>query len=320
MDDYSLVSATAIGLTAGMNQPERHHLWSATPTPLTDDLRVDVPAVARMVDDAVANGLDGLFVAGSCGEGPWLPDRERNLLIKAVVAAAAGRLKIGAQVSDNSPQRIIDNMHGAAEAGADYALIAPPGFMMNATPDRIAALYEEAAAASPLPVGIYDLGERRQYPIPSEHLGRIYALPNVVIIKDSSGDPRRRDIALAARAAKPGLQLHNGIEFQCIAYLEAGYDGLMFGGAAVVARMMRQIVDAWQAGDHDAARALDARMRALLFGIYGGESLACWLTGLKYYMLRRGIFSTTASYLGYPLTDACKAFIDAHVASAGDRS
>ena len=54
----------------------------------------------------------------------------------------------------------------------------------------------------------------------------------------------------------------------------------------------------------------------MLFGLYGGEAIACWLTGLKYYMVRRGLFSTTTSFLGYPLTDECRAYIERFAATA----
>ena len=72
-----------------------------------------------MVRDAIAGGMQGLFLAGTCGEGPWLPDLERTRLVKAAVKAGAGKLKIAAQVSDNSVPRILDNVARMADAGAD---------------------------------------------------------------------------------------------------------------------------------------------------------------------------------------------------------
>jgi len=48
---------------------------------LQADLKVDLPSVERMIHDAVAGGLTGVFLGGTCGEGPWLPDRERARLV-----------------------------------------------------------------------------------------------------------------------------------------------------------------------------------------------------------------------------------------------
>jgi 4-hydroxy-tetrahydrodipicolinate synthase len=298
-----------------VQQPRSFPFWSAVPTPLTPHLTVDVSSVEKMVEAAIADGMAGLFVAGTCGEGPWLPNRERIRLVKAAAQAARGRLRIAAQVSDNSVLRIVDNMQDMAAAGADCAIIAAPAVMFNATPERIAALFEEAIAASPLPVGVYDLGGRRPFAIPAERLKSIYALPKVQLVKDSSGDRDRRAIALTARAENPALQLLNGDEFLCLEYLEAGYDGCMFGGAVAVAPEMRRIAELFAAGRLDEARAVDEQMQTRLYGIYGGKSIACWLTGLKYYMVRRGLFASTASYLGYPLSEECRAFIERDTAA-----
>lgn len=301
------------GIPSPVNSLSAVHLWSAVPTPLNNDLTVDVPAVERTIRDAIAGGIQGVFLAGTCGEGPWLPDRERSRLVKATVAAAGGKLKIAAQVSDNSVPRILDNVARMAEAGADFGIIAAPATMLNATPDRVAGLFIEAASASPLPVGIYDLGRHRPISIPENRLKEIYLLPNVKLVKDSSGSPDRRAIALEARAQKPTLKLFNGDEFRCLDYLQAGYEGCMFGGAAAVAPQLNRLASLFLAGRIEEARRQEAEMTQTLFGIYGGESIACWLTGLKYYMVRRGLFSSTASFLGYPLTPECQAFIESYV-------
>lgn len=291
-------------------------IWSAVPTPLTPALRVDEASVERMVQDAIRLGVQGLFLAGTCGEGPWLPDREKQALVRAAARVGRGKLKIAVQASDNSVPRILDNVDLAAKAGADYAIIAAPGTFMNATPERVAAHFIEAASASPLPVGIYDLGSHRPVVIPEARLKEIYLLPNVHLVKDSSGAPARRAAALAARQEKPTLQLFNGDEFRCLEYLQAGYDGFMFGGAVAIGPQLNRIAQLFAAGQLAEVRAVDEEMKRVLYGIYGGESIACWLTGLKHYMVRRGLFSTSASFLGYPLTDECRAYIERYAAAA----
>jgi dihydrodipicolinate synthase/N-acetylneuraminate lyase len=289
-------------------------IWSAVPTPLTPDLRIDESSVEKMIQDAMANGITGLFLAGTCGEGPWLRDGDKRCLIRAAVAAGGGKIKIAMQVSDNSVPRILDNIERAREAGAEYAIIAPPATMMNVTPERVAALYTEAIAASSLPVGIYDLGRHRPVAIPEERLKDIYLLPQVQLVKDSSGSPQRRACALEALASKPSLLLFNGDEFHCPEYLRAGYRGLLFGGAAAVAPYLQRMVALFTQGDLEAMDKVNAEMKEVLYGIYGGEAITCWLTGLKYYMVKRGLFSSTTSFLGYPLTEACRDYIDGYVA------
>lgn len=294
-------------------------LWSAAPTPLTGDLTVDTPSVKKMIRAAIADGITGVFLAGTCGEGPWLCDKERNRLVAAAAEAGGGAIRIAVQVTDNSVPRILENIRQVADVGADYAIVAPPPVFMNVTAQRVADHFIAAAEASPLPVGVYDTGRHRTVSIAEDKLKEVYLCSNVVLVKDSSGSPSRREQALAARRAKPGLALFNGDEFKCIEYLQAGYDGCMFGGAAAIARPLARIVALVAEDRLDEARAEEAEMKALLYGIYGGENIACWLTGLKYYMVRRGLFSSSASYLGYPLTDNCRDFIEKY-AEAGVRT
>lgn len=263
----------------------------------------------------MADRVSGIFLAGTCGEGPWLPNRERRRLVQAAVAFARGRLQIAVQVSDNSVERILDNILDVAAAGANIAIIAPPATMLNFTPRRIVELYARAADRSALPVGVYDLGTQRTFAIPSAQLEEVYLLPNVALVKDSSGDPRRRELALGARRKKPVLQLFNGDEFKCLEYLQAGYDGAMFGGAVAAAPFVHRIVALHEGGDPAGAAEVERQMKRVLYGIYGGETIPCWLTGLKYYLYRRRVFGTYANFLGYPLNDSCRAFIDRFVDS-----
>lgn len=283
------------------------------PTPLSAALQIDVKAVQRVVLNSISAGVDGLFLGGTCGEGPWLPDLERFKLVQVVRNYAESRLKIAVQVSDNSVPRILDNIRVAQEAGADYGMIAPPASMMNATPERVTALYVTAIKASPLPIGVYDLGRGRNFSIPEDRLREVYLLPNLALVKDSSADPERRKLALAIRAERPELRLFCGDEFNGLDYLMAGYDGLMLGGAVVTAPMLGQMIALLQEGRTVESRAVEREMIALLLGIYGGKALTCWLTGLKYFLVKKGLFTTTASYLEYPLTQECREFIDRYV-------
>jgi dihydrodipicolinate synthase/N-acetylneuraminate lyase len=301
-----------------MKQAPSVQIWSAAPTPLTADLTIDLPSVGKMIREAVASGIQGVFLAGTCGEGPWLPDRERVRLVRAVVAEAKGRLKIAVQATDNSVPRILDNIRQAAEAGADYAIIAAPATFMNATPERIVALFIEAADASPLPVGIYDLGRHRPVMIPENRLQEVYLRPNVHLVKDSSGSPARRAAALDARRVKPALQLFNGDEFHCVDYLTAGYDGFMFGGAAATAPQLRRIAAAFTKGDIEQARSLDDEMKKVLLWHLRrrADRLLADRIEILHGAPRHSSRPPPATW-AIPLTEACQAFIEEYAEPGG---
>src|SRR5208283_186826 len=155
-------------------------VWSATPTPFTNDLQLDTLAVKRLVGHHRRLGVNGLFLAGTCGEGACMPERQKRTLVQTVVKHAKGKMLIAVQVTDNSAARILDNIRAAKEDGADIAVIAPPLYLMNATPENVLALYTQAIRQSSLPVGIYDRGKHSHVAVPDAILPEIYAENNVV--------------------------------------------------------------------------------------------------------------------------------------------
>ena len=280
-------------------------VWSATPTPLTPKMAVDTQSVKRMVDHHLRLGIRGLFLAGTCGEGAWMPERQKRLLVETVAKYAKGKMLVSVQVTDNSAARILDNMRTVREDGADIAVIAPPLFLLNATPRTLLNLYRQAIRESPLPVGIYDRGTFGSVVVPDDVLAQIYAEPKVIIVKDSSTNPVRRDIALAVRRKRPDLRLFDGDEFRCVDYLKAGYDGLLVGGGIFIGHLAGMIIKAVADVDLPRAENLQQRMNRIMYAVYGGKKITCWLSGLKRLMVEMGVFRTWNNYLDYPLTASC---------------
>ena len=115
-------------------RPILGEVWSATPTPLTPDRGLAVPSVARLVEHHVKVGVTGLMLAGTCGEGRWLSDEDREEMIRATVAASQGRLRIAAQATHNSAIRTLRNIERAAALGVEIAVIAQPIFDASKPP------------------------------------------------------------------------------------------------------------------------------------------------------------------------------------------
>ncbi len=285
-------------------------IWSASPTPFHEDLTINGKSIEKLMEHHFQLGCDGLFLAGTCGEGPWLTNRQRVELVQRSAAANQGRMRLAAQVTDCSPARVLEQIDAVAGLGLDLVVVAQPAFFMNATSARVLAYYFDILNASSLPVCIYDRGSKKEFPLSPEILSEIYAHPRIAMVKDSSLDPAHREAALTARSSNPNLLLLNGDEFACPAYLAAGYDGFMTGGAVLAARYLRRMWEAHVAGLSCEVLDIDLRMKEMLLTVYGGASITCWLTGLKYALVRLGVFSSAASYLQYPLTDECRKAID----------
>lgn len=288
-------------------------VWSAAPTPLDDKNNIDKTSVKRLVKHHLRLGVKGVFLAGSCGEGPWLSDARKSTLVQETVKAAKGKLGISVQVTDNSAARILDNINRAKEDGAEYAVVAAPFFLMHATPKVLLELYEKVLDKSTLPVIFYDRGKHSTVDVPIEVLKKIYAHSAVVAIKDSSSDPERMKIAVQARRKNRQLRLLTGDEFDCVSALRMGYDGLMLGGAAFNGFLANHIRQAAFNNNWREAERLQKRMNDLMFKIYGGKKILCWLAGEKYILQQLGVFKNYRNLLGYELTANCEKAIDAIV-------
>jgi hypothetical protein len=81
---------------------------------------------------------------------------------------------------------------------------------------------------------------------------------------------------------------------------------VLLGGAIVAGHCARLIVDAARTGRERELAKLEQRMSRLLFDIYGGEKITCWLSGLKHSLVEMGVFRTHNNILNYPLTPSCR--------------
>lgn len=283
-------------------------IWSAAPTPFTVRREVDRESLSRMVAHHLSLGVEGLFLAGTCGEGPWMTDRQKYTLVDTVRREAAGRLKLAVQVTDNSAARVLEQI--AALGPVDMVVVAQPLLAMNVTSASLRHYYLDILDQSPVPVCYYERGRASLVSVPDEVLHDILPHPNLSFVKDSSGDPVRRAELLKGRALRSDLSLLLGDEFLCVDYLAAGYDGVMLGGSILNARYVAEIMRYLAQGDLTAARETERRMVAMLHAVYGGPKVTCWLNGLKTALVRLGVFHTNTAYLDYPLTPECSSAID----------
>ena len=180
-------------------------VWSAMSTPLTEDYAVDADALERLVEHQIRLGIKGLFLAGTAGEGPFLPDKERLRLAQLTVRFTQGRLPIAMQITDNSAERMIENLERYQDSGIDIAIIAPPFFQLNEQKgDFLFNLYKKVIDASKLPVGIYNRGKYSSVFVQPETLRRLLEEPKVILCKDSASQPEFTEAIMQAKKHRNG--------------------------------------------------------------------------------------------------------------------
>jgi 4-hydroxy-tetrahydrodipicolinate synthase len=154
-------------------------------TPFRDG-QVDVDALQRQVEFQIAAGTTCVCPVGTTGECPTLSFPEHERVISAVVEAAAGRIKVMAGTGSNSTEEALELTRWAANAKADAALIVAP-YYNKPTQEGFFQHFRALARAVEIPICVYNIPSRTGKNIEPETIIRMAELPNITMVKESTG-------------------------------------------------------------------------------------------------------------------------------------
>ena len=207
-------------------------ILTAMVTPFDANGEVDEGATVRLIHDLLASGSDGLVVAGSTGEGATLTDEEKVRLWKLAVGEAGGAPVIaGTGTYDTRHSAELTEL--ATEAGVDGVLVVTPYYNK---PNRrgLKAHYEAVAAATHLPVILYNIPSRCVVDMPNDLLAELAQIENVTAVKQA----RYEDLAPI-----DGLDLLAGNDDVLAEVLDMGGTGGILVASHLVGREMRRMID-----------------------------------------------------------------------------
>jgi 5-dehydro-4-deoxyglucarate dehydratase len=206
-------------------------------TPFAPDGSLHEERLAQHIDDGVAAGAGGVFVACGTGEFHALTPQELERATRVAVETTAGRVPVLAAAGGPAPVAR-DHAVRVARAGADGVLLLPP-YLVGAPQRGLVRYVEEVTAATDLPVVFYQRGTAR---LTEATAADIAALPKVVGLKDGHGDlERMHRIVRAVRARREDFQFFNGLptaEMTAPAYRGIGvelYSSAVFAFAPEIA-------------------------------------------------------------------------------------
>jgi 4-hydroxy-tetrahydrodipicolinate synthase len=237
-------------------------------TPFRDEA-FDEATFRDLIDWQIAEGSHGLVPCGTTGESATLPADEHYRVVEVCVDQAAGRVPVIAGCGSNSTATAIQNMKAAEERGADAALVVLP-YYNRPSQDGLVAHFEALAAASRLPIIVYNVPGRTVTDILPETLGRIARLPTVVGIKDASGDLSR--VSAHRRLCGNDFVQLSGNDDMALAFLAMGGVGTISVTANVAPALFARFHDAWDAGDRDTVLALQERLFPLHKALFSDAS------------------------------------------------
>ena len=239
---------------------------TATVTPFDADGRVDYDRYRDLCAFLADNGSDGVVVNGTTGEASTLSEDERAGLIRAAVEAIGDRASVVAGTGTNSTAHSIELTEQAAEAGAHAVLVVTPYY--NKPPQRgIVEHFKAIAAATDLPVVVYNIPGRCVINIEPETMSELSRIENVKAVKQSNAD-----LDQARHIVELGLDLYAGDDNLVLPFVELGGAGGVCVHTHVVGPQVKELIRLAREGDHEGARRLDDELAAAyeLIGVVTG--------------------------------------------------
>ena len=227
-------------------------------TPFRADGAIDFAVAIELATYLVAEGCDGLVVAGSTGEGSSLSDKEKLELFACVAGAVEVPVLAGSTFADTA--RSVELTRQVLDTGVTGVLATTPAY---ARPSQkgIAAHFAAIASCTELPIMLYDIPVRTGRKIAaSTTIDLVTSHANIVAIKDASGDL----VSAAHYKAVLGddIDLYSGDDSVLLAFMGVGAIGIVSVAAHWAAREFVQLVESVERGDWARARAFNERLAA----------------------------------------------------------
>ena len=229
-------------------------------TPMHPDGSLDLDAFRKLIDWHVGEGTDGLVVVGTSGESPTVDFDEHAEVIRVAVEHAAGRIPVIAGVGGNSTSEAIRLSRDAEAVGAQAGLSVVP-YYNRPTQEGMYQHFRKIAETVDLPMILYNVPGRCVADLSNETVLRLAQVPNIIGIKDATGDMGRGSLLL--RDAPPGFAVLSGDDATAAALMLLGGHGNISVTANVAPRLMRELCKAAIEGDVPRTRELNARLAQL---------------------------------------------------------
>lgn len=224
-------------------------------TPLTSADQLDVAGLERLIDHLLTGGVHGVFLLGTCGEGPSLSTAVQRELVDRACRLIAGRVPVLVGVTDSSAAQSTALARHAAEAGADAIVVAPP-FYFPISQAELVAYIDQQVADSPLPVMLYNMPGLTKVTYEPETVERLCDRERVIGLKDSSGDLAYFRQVRQRTLGRADWTMLVGPEHLLAETIELGGHGGVSGGANALPQLYVQLYEAARAGFVDEAAAL----------------------------------------------------------------
>jgi 4-hydroxy-tetrahydrodipicolinate synthase len=235
-------------------------VWLPIITPFVDG-EIDYPSYERLVDHYVRAGVAGIIPLGTTGESPTVDEAEADALVERTVTVVAGRVPILVGVSGNDTRKVVRTVQRLERHDVRGILAVCP-YYNRPSQDGLRAHFRHLAEATGRPILIYNIPYRTGINLANQTLLALAELPNIVGVKDSSGDIAQSLELLRLRPE--GFTVLTGEDAYFYTMLAHGGDGGILASAHLETETFVAVHDRMAGNDHHGARALWSRLEPLI--------------------------------------------------------
>jgi 4-hydroxy-tetrahydrodipicolinate synthase len=222
--------------------------------------RVDFETLGKLVEWQIEHGVDGIVSVGTTGESATLDVEEHVAVIAATVKAARGRVPVIAGAGGNATSEALALTKASEDAGADGLLHVTP-YYNRPNQEGLFRHFEAIARATSLPIVLYNVPTRTACDLLTDTVARLCELPNIVAIKDATGNLVRGGELIAKVGER--LAVLSGDDGTAFPLYALGARGVISVVSNVAPREMAEMWDAVVAGNWAHARELHYKLRVL---------------------------------------------------------
>ncbi len=222
-------------------------------TPFSDTEKVDIPLFKKLTERLIVSGSHAIAPLGSTGVLPYLSDEEKEAVTEATIQQVAGRVPTLVGVSNLTTEKTIYHAQFAEKAGASAVMIIPMSYW-KLTDDEIISHYDAVASKISIPIMAYNNPATSGVDMSPALLKRLLEIPNVTMIKESTGDVQR--MHTLRKELGPDVAFYNGSNPLALAAFSAGADGWCTAAPNLIPELTIALYDAIRENDLAKAQQL----------------------------------------------------------------
>lgn len=281
-------------------------------TPMTAEQEVDLPGLRALIDLMLARGVHGIFVLGTTGEFYALDEYEKQAIVADAISHVGGRSPVYAGTGAETTREVIRLTKMAEREGAAGVSVITPYFI-KPNQSELADHFRRVAESTKLPVVLYNNPATcGGLSIEPETVARLAEVPNIIGIKDSSGD-LQNTIEIIRQTPRDTFSVLNGRDTLILSALQNGAQGAIPASCNIAPDLCVGIYESFVKGNLEAARDCQSR----LHGVRMAMSLGTGNSAVKEAMALLGRSAGPMRAPVLPFGDAQKAKLKSILEKAG---